>query len=289
MGLRNRLEILNSSVSVAILCFLTCTIYESQKNRKKRYPSNLSAGAWRYLKPHLPVSAVGRPRELSMRQVVNAIMYVLKTGCQWRQLLCEFSAWSGVYYYFYCWSHNGTWERLHNLLRSRLREKYGCHKHPTAGCLDSQSVKCTAVPGQRGFDAGKKVNGRKRHILVDTLGLLLTVAVTAASVQDRDDARLLLRHLPGSCKKLKRIWVDGGYSGRLVDWVAEQFKFCLAVVLRLRETRKFILLPRRWVVERTFGWLNQSRRLSKSYERLTHTDETWVYIVMTRIMLKRLA
>ncbi|SFM67771.1 Transposase [Nitrosomonas communis] len=142
---------------------------ESTKKRKKCYPSNLSDGAWRYLKPYLPVSPVGRPRELSMRQMVNAILYVLKTGCQWRQLPREFPVWSSVYSYFYRWSYNGTWERLHHLLRSRLREKCGRHK-PTAGCLDSQSVKCTAIPGQRGFDAGKKINGRKRHILVDTLG-----------------------------------------------------------------------------------------------------------------------
>ncbi len=146
-----------------------------------------------------------------------------------------------------------------------------------------------AVPGQRGFDVGKKVNVCQRHILVDTLGLLLMVVVTVASVQDRDGARLLLRHLPGCCKKLRKIWVDGGYSGHLVNWVAEQFKFCLAVVLRPKETRKFVLLPRRWVVERTFSWLNHSRRLSKSYECLTSTDETWVYIAMTRIMLRRLA
>jgi putative transposase len=174
-------------------------------------------------------------------------------------------------------------------LRSRLREKCRRHKQPTAGCLDSQSVKCTAVPGERGYDAGKKINGRKRHILVDTLGLLLTVVVTVGSMQDREGARLLLRHLPGGCKKLRKIWVDGGYSGQLVDWIAKRFKFCLTVVLRPKESKKFVLLPRRWVVERTFGWLSHSRRLSKSYERLTRTDETWIYIAMTRIMLKRLA
>ncbi len=260
-----------------------------KKNKKKRYPSDLSDGAWRYLKPHLPVSIVGRPAEVSLRQVINAILYVLTTGCQWRQLPREFPAWSAVYYYFYRWSRDGTWERIHALLRSRLREKNGRHKHPTAGCLDSQSVKCTAVPGERGYDAGKKVNGRKRHILVDTWGLLLVVVVTLASVQDREGARRLLRHLPGSCKKLRKIWVDGGYSGRLVDWVAERFKFCLEVVLRPKETRKFVLLPRCWVVERTFGWLNHSRRLSKGYERLTRTDEAWIYIAMTRLMLNRLA
>ncbi|WP_090543376.1 transposase [Nitrosomonas sp. Nm132] len=139
------------------------------------------------------------------------------------------------------------------MLRSWLRERCDRHKHPTAACLDSQSAKCTSVPGQCGFDVGKKVNGRKRYILVNTLGLLLMVVVTVASVQDRDAARLLLHHLPGSCKKLKKIWVDGGYSGRLVDWIAEQFKFCLAVMLHSREAKKFVLLPRCWRVERTFS------------------------------------
>jgi putative transposase len=151
----------------------------------------------------------------------------------------------GVYYHFSRWFCNGTWERLHHLLRARLREKCGRHKHPMAGCLDSQSVKCTAVPGARGFDARKLIKGRKHHILVDTLGLLLVVVVTVASVQDRDGSRLSLRQLPGCCKKLRKIWVDGGYSGRLVAWVAERFKFCLAVVLRPKQTRQFVLLPRR--------------------------------------------
>lgn len=241
------------------------------------------------MKPYLPISTLGRPREVSLRQVINAILYSLKTGCQWRQLPREFPAWTAVYYYFRRWSADGTWARLHHLLHTRLRQKLGRHKHPTAGCLDSQSVKCTAVPGVRGFDAGKRIQGRKRHILVDTLGFLMAVVVTAASVQDRDGARWLLSHLPGGCKKLRKIWVDGGYSGRLVDWVAERFKFYLAVVLRPKQTKQFVLLPRRWVVERTFGWLNHSRRLSKSYERLTRTDETWIVIAMTRLMLNRLA
>ena len=157
------------------------------------------------------------------------------------------------------------------------------------GAWTAETSNTAAVPGPRGFDAGKKINGRKRHILVDTLELLLTVVVTVASVQDRDGARLLLCNLPGSCKKLKKIWVDGGYSGRFVDWVTEHFKFCLTVVVLPGENRKFVLLPRRWVVERTFGWLNHSRRLSKSYERFNRTDETWFYIAMIRIMLRRLA
>lgn len=166
---------------------------------------------------------------ISLRQVINAIFYVLKTGCQWRQLPRDFPAWSAAYYYFRTWINQGTWERLHHALRARLREKVGRHKHPTAGCLDSQSVKCEAIPGVRGFDAGKRINGRKRHILLDTQGLLMNVVVTVASIQDREGARLLLNQLPGSCKKLRKIWVDGGYSGRLVEWVSAHFKFCLAV------------------------------------------------------------
>ncbi len=220
--------------------------------------------------------------------MLNAILYALKTGCQWRQLPREFPHWTAVYYYFYRWSCNGTWKRLHDLLRSRLRQKLGRHKHPTAGCLDSQSVKGSATPGVRGYDAGKQVNERKRHLLVDTLGLVLVAWVTVASAQDRDGARLLLRHLSSSCKKLRKIWMDGGYSGRLVQWVADSFKFCLAVVLRPKATHGFTLLPRRWIVERTFAWLNQSRRLSKAYERLIRIDEAWIYITMTRIMLNRL-
>ncbi|MGR9052839.1 MAG: IS5 family transposase, partial [Gammaproteobacteria bacterium] len=234
-----------------------------KQNRKKRYPSDLSDNAWNYLKEFLPYYPVGRPLTVSLRPVINAIFYILKTGCQWRQLPHDFPAWEAVYYYFRRWKLNGTWAYLNDLLRAHLRVKCGRHKQPTAGCLDSQSVKGTAVPGERGYDAGKKINGRKRHILVDTLGLLLVILVTSASVQDRDGARQLLNRLPGCCKKLRKIWVDGGYSGRLVEWVAERFKFCLAVVLRPKETRKFVLLPRRWVVERTFGWLNHSRRLSK--------------------------
>jgi putative transposase len=260
-----------------------------EKNRRKRYPSNLSDGAWKVIKPLLPSPQVGRPRELSLRQIINAILYVLKTGCQWRQLPRDFPHWSAVYYYFRRWRRDGTWLRIHDTLRARLRQRHGRHKHPSAGCLDSQSVKTTATPGERGYDAGKKINGRKRRILVDTLGLLLVVLVTAASVQDRDGAHQLLRHLPGPCKKLRKIWVDGAYSGRLVDWVAERFRFVLAVVLRPKESRRFVLLPRRWVVERTFGWLNLSRRLSKDYERLMPTSETWIHLAMIRLMAHRLA
>ena len=260
-----------------------------KKDRRKRYPSNLSDGAWDAIRPLLPEYSVGRPRTLSLRQILNAIFYVLKTGCQWRQLPRDFPPWNAVYYYVRRWRRDGTWARIHDTLRARLRQKLGRHKHPTAGCLDSQSVKGTATPGARGYNAGKKIKGRKRHILVDTLGLLLAVLVTAANVQDRDGAHSLLRCLPGPCKKLRTIWVDSAYAGRLVQWVAGHFRFGLSVVLRPKESRRFVLLPRRWVVERTFSWLNHSRRLSKDYERLMPTSETWIYLAMIKLMANRLA
>lgn len=200
----------------------------------------------------------------------------------------EYPKWQSVYYYFRIWRDDGTWQRIHDTVRAMVRRRAGRHKHPTAGCLDSQSVKTTAVAGIRGYDKGKQVNGRKRHLLVDTLGLLMAVVVTAASVQDRDGAKLLISRLPGACKKLRLIWVDGGYRGQLLDWVAEHCRFRLQTVLRSDDQKGFVVLPRRWVVERTFAWLNHHRRLSKDYEGLTSSSEAMILIAMTRVMVRRL-
>lgn len=257
---------------------------------RQRYPTDLSDSQWMIIQEFIPAAkSGGRPRSLEMREVVNAVLYVVVGGVQWRMLPKEYPPWSSVYWYFAQWRESGAWQRIHDSLRALLRKRSGRHKHATAGCLDSQSVKTTAIAGVRGYDKGKQVNGRKRHLLVDTLGLLLAVVVTAASVQDRDGARLLLCRLSGACKKIRCIWVDGGYRGALVTWVAHNFKFRLKVVLRPQEQKGFAVLPRRWVVERTFAWLNHHRRLSKDYERLTATSEAIVYIVMIRIMLRRLA
>ncbi len=195
-----------------------------------------------------------------------------------------------MYHYFWSWRRSHVWRRIHDTLHTKVQQKAGRHKHATAGCLDNQSVKTTAIGGPgRGFDAGKKIKGRKRHILVDTMGLLLAVVVTSAAIQDREGAKLLLTRLGGMCKKLRLIWVDGGYRGALLDWVNDRFQFALRVVLRCDKQQGFKLLPRRWVVERTFAWLNHNRRLCKDYEVLPETTEAMIHLAMIHILLRRLA
>jgi putative transposase len=225
-----------------------------------------------------------------MRQVINGILYIAVGGIQWRMLPKEYPNWKSVYHYFRLWRQTGVWQRIHDTLRTAVRRQAGRHKHPTAGCLDSQSGKSTAVPGVRGYDKAKNVTGRKRHLLVDTTGLLMAVVVTPASVQERDGAIQLFQRLTGAGKKLRRIWVDGGYRGPiLADWVAQHCRFVLDCVLRPADQKGFAVLPRRWVVERTFAWLNHHRRLSKDYEGMTTTSEAFIYIAMIRIMVRRLA
>lgn len=254
------------------------------------YPSDLTNRQWELIKDYIPPSKPGgRPRKLDMRLVLNAIFYVLVGGIQWRMLPREYPNWKSVYHYFRQWHKDGTWQRIHDILRAQVRRQAGKHKHPTAACLDSQSVKTTHIKGVRGFDNGKKIKGRKRHLLVDTMGLLLAVLVTGADVSDPAGGRALLSSLNGCCKKLRLIWVDGTYRGQLMLWVALHFRFRLQAVLRSDDQKGFTILPRRWVVERSLSWLNSYRRLSKDYEELPQTSQTMIYIAMTRLMLRRLA
>ena len=254
------------------------------------YPTDLTDRQWDCIKELIPPAKPGgHPRTLEMRAVINAILYVTVTGCQWCLLPREYPAWQSVYSYFRRFRDDGTWQRIHDTLRAQVRQRVGRHKHPTAGALDSQSVKTTQVAEVRGYDSGKHVNGRKRHLLVDTLGLLLAVIVTSAALSDPAGAKRLLKRLGGACKKLRRIWVDGTYRGQLLQWVLLHCRFRLQPVLRSDDQKGFVVLPRRWVVERTFAWLTQCRRLACDYERLPASSEALIYIAMTRLMVRRLA
>ena len=260
---------------------------------RQPYPTDLSDAEWHRLAPLVPrPKAGGRPPKYPRREIVNAILYVVRSGCAWRLLPHEFPSWRVVYHYFRLWRLQGLWRRLHDRLRKWLRQAAGRQRTPSAAILDSQSVKTTERGGVHGYDAGKNVNGRKRHILVDTLGLLLAVAVTAASTQDRDGARLLLKALARGWQRLRLIWADGAYAGELAEWVRqlrERRRIKLEIVRRSDAAKGFVALPKRWIVERTFGWLNRCRRLSKDYEYLTETSEAMIHVAMINLMVRRLA
>ena len=262
---------------------------------QKAYPGDLTEAQAELLLPLIPPGKEGgRPRSVDILSVINAIFYVLCTGCAWRWLPHDYPPPGTVYDYFRKWKKEGTWVKIHDRLRDWVRTIEDRHPDASAGILDSQSVKTATMINQEvGYDAGKQIKGRKRFTLVDTFGLLIAIKVVAASVQEREGAKQLLQKMKKQSDKyprLIRIFVDGGFSGEgLMRFVMDTFGFILETVLRSQNAKGFEILPKRWVVERTFGWFNYWRRLSKDYEVLPETSEAFIYIGMIRLMLRRLA
>ncbi len=256
----------------------------------------MSDAEWSIIEPLIPPpksggSHSGKPQVWPLREILNAIFYLLRTGCSWRQLPSDLPPWRTVYHYFRRWSADGVIEEVHNTLRESLRQRAGRNIEPSAGIIDAQSTKGTDTVGKstRGYDAGKKTNGRKRHIIVDTTGLLLMIVITAANIQDRDGAKVVTEKLHKVHPELKVIWADGGYRGKFIDWAKEICNIVIDVVYKKDGQHTFEVLPTTWVVERSFAWITKCRRLVVDYERRTAHSEAMVQMAMIGIMLRRLA
>jgi transposase len=267
-----------------------------QPDRRSAYDTDMTDEQWQAIRPLLPVPAWmesrgGRPESYCHRVMLDAVFYVVDNGIKWRAMPVDFPAWDRVYAFFRRWREAGLIAELHDRLRGKVREAAGREAEPSAAVIDSQSVKADAVVGasSRGYDGGKKINGRRRHLICDTIGLLLMINVTAGDVTDRQAATDML---PALCRRfptITKLWADGGYTGTLITWALAILHLVVTVIKRSDDVSGFVVLPRRWVVERTFGWLLRSRRLARDYERRPDSSEAMILWSMTMLMTRRLA
>ncbi len=255
--------------------------------RPQRYPSDMKDKEWEIIQPLLPPIAANQQNKL--RKILDAIFYIDRTGCQWRALPHEYPPWSSVYYHFAKWSKDGTLERMNTILCKKDRLKRGRKETPTGALIDSQSVKTAKEACEVGFDGGKKVNGHKRHILTDTVGNMLNVVVSAANMYDGKGGELVISKILDTFPTIEKIWADNTYRGGLIEWVRDTLDATLQIVSREKGQIGFKVQPKRWVVERTFAWLGNYRRLSKDYERLIHNSEGMIYLASIKTMLQRIA
>ena len=254
----------------------------------KNYPSDLTESQWQVIKNIVDPNQ--RKRKYLLHDIMNALLYIAKSGIQWRMLPKEYAPWESVYYYFRKWKRDGLIEETHDNLVERIRINNGKKATPSVGIVDSQSVKaCNLCEGDIGYDGGKKIKGRKRHIVVDTLGLIMITVIHAANIHDSVGARKVMYALKDKyLSGIQKIFADGGYIGELIEWARIQFGWTLEIIKR-NEMHTFKVLPKRWIVERTFAWLSFHRRMSKDYERLPESGIAFIHLSMIRLMLNRIS